>query len=99
MILVPVYGIKVLIKLILLRKGGGGMPTLMLKLDEKLYAGLKSIADNNKTSVTGAVLKILADEVLNNNVSTQEVKLSQDEINRFTDRVFKQRDQVYKRLS
>ncbi len=98
MILVPVYGIKVLIKLILLRKGGS-MPTLMLKLDEKLYAGLKSIADNNKTSVTGAVLKILADEVLNNNVSTQEVKLSQDEINRFTDRVFKQRDQVYKRLS
>ena len=75
------------------------MPTLMLKLDENLYAGLKSIADNNKTSVTGAVLKILADEVLNNNVSAQEVKLSQDEVNRFTDRVFKQRDQVYKRLS
>lgn len=75
------------------------MPTLMLKLDENLYAGLKSIADNNKTSVTGAALKILADEVLNNNVSAQEVKLSRDEINRFTDRVFKQRDQVYKRLS
>lgn len=75
------------------------MPTLLLNVDEKLYAALKSIEDSNNTSVSRAVLKILAEEISNNSTYAQEVKLSQDEINKFTDRVFKQRDQVYKKLS
>lgn len=75
------------------------MPTLLLNVDEKLYAALKSIEDSNNTSVSRAVLKILAEEISNNSTYAQEVKLSQDGINKFTDRVFKQRDQVYKKLS
>ena len=74
------------------------MPTLLSKVDKELCVGLKSIADSNKTSISEVVLKKLDEEVSNNNINVQEVKLSQEEINKFTDRVFKQRDQVYKRL-